>query len=211
MSDNLQDKNGTTAAIANLPDRLLADLMQTRTLPGEDPELLKRFSAQVLGDVQPQDMIEQTLVGDFIHAAWEVLRLRRYKDGLLQARARRGLVPILAPVLKEEGMAELVADNWYSGAPGRVQDVVDFLSEVGLTMHAAMAQTLAMNLDTFERMDDLLERAEKRRAAATRDLRGHREALALEAQKAVQKIEDADFKTIPDPDTERLKRHVVRR
>jgi hypothetical protein len=121
------------------------------------------------------------------------------------------MLPVITPLLDgDKGMAQAYADTWFEGSPEDVEDVENLLSGAGLTMDAAMAETLATNLDDFERIDDRLHYAEKRRAAAWRDLHRHREALAAQAQKAVERIEEAEFKTIADPDPERLKRHVIR-
>jgi hypothetical protein len=197
MSDDSHEIHLTKQERGETPDptvgeRLLDGLMQTRALPGEDPVLLQRLLARVIAEVKPGDVIDTLLVTDFVHAAWEVLRLRRYKDNLLQIRARRGMVPVLTPLVDHDTeVAELYGDDWYTGSAEGVQNLADLLGAAGLTMDAAMTQTLTGHLDLFERLDCLLEGAEKRRAGALRELRAHREALALAAQKAVRDLEIA--------------------
>jgi hypothetical protein len=68
MSDDTQDKNGTTTTIATSSHTLLADLMQTRLLPGVDPKFFERFSAQIIAEVQPRDPFDELFVCDFIDA-----------------------------------------------------------------------------------------------------------------------------------------------
>jgi hypothetical protein len=157
----------------------LADLMQTRMLPGEDPKAFERLCARVFADAKPRDAFEELLVLDYLHYAWEALRLRRYKDNLLQVRAPDGLVPVLTPLLGgDEDRAQAVTAGWSSGAPRRVRAGENYLAKAGLTMDARMAETLAINLDDVERLDYLLEPAEARRASALRELAHHRETLA---------------------------------
>jgi hypothetical protein len=61
---------------------------------------------------------------------------------------------------------------------------------------AAFAETLSAKLALLERLDFLLENA--RRASARRELHRHREALAAQAQRAVQRVEDVEFRTLVD-------------
>jgi hypothetical protein len=177
----------------------LADLMQTRMLPGEDPAVFQRLTERVISHVQPRGAIEELLVLDYLHYSWEALRLRRYKDSLLLVRAGDGIVPVLEPLLEDErDGAEHMASEWSSRSPGAAENLNAVLAGAGLTMDAPMAQTLAMHIDLIERADWLLEGAERRRSMALRELEHQRDALARRAKKAVREIEEADYRVLPD-------------
>jgi hypothetical protein len=177
---------------------LLAGLMQTRVLHGEDEGLLQRLSAEVVAKAQPRDVFEEMYLLDYIHNAWEVLRLRRYKDNLLLARASRGVKTVLDVVYHDEESNRELTREWRGGDPDGTRSINVELADVGLTMDAPMAVTLAQNLSDFERLDDLLEIAYRRRAVALRELEHHRTTLAAQAQKAADEFADAEFKVVGD-------------
>ena len=91
MSDHFQNNSVTTSEEEEAQVTLLRDLLQTRMLPGENANLFKRLCARVITETQPRDVFEELLVLDYLHYVWEALRLRRYKENLLQVRAVGGL------------------------------------------------------------------------------------------------------------------------
>jgi hypothetical protein len=199
MTDHPPDTSDTLSkAEAVADDTLLTDLMQTRMLPGENPNAFQRLSARVIAHVQPRGGLEELLILDYLHYSWEALRLRRYKDYILLTRARDGIVPVLEPLL-EDGAdgAEYMAGEWSPGVGG-APEIEGVLADAGLTLDAPMAQTLALNIDLFQQLDWLLEGAERRRAASLRELDHQRSALARRAREAMREIEEADYRVLPD-------------
>ena len=130
MTIRTPDTSDTNNETSGVPaDTLLADLMQTRMLPGEDPAVFQRLSERIIAYVQPRGGIEQLLVCDYLHYSWEALRLRRYKDNLLQLRAREGIVPILAPLLEDEtDGAEYMASEWALGSATAAENLKSVLA-----------------------------------------------------------------------------------
>jgi hypothetical protein len=202
MSDIVASKSADTADEATEvtagAQTLLAGLMQTRVLHGEDQGLLQRLTAEVIAKAQPRDVFEELYVLDYIHNSWEVFRLRRYKDNLLLVRAPAGLLSAFTSLGDERDTAVELTDEWRAGDTSGVDHE---LSCSGLTMDAPMAVTLVQNLDDFERLDELLEIASKRRALALRELAHHRKTLAAQAQKAADEFAEAEFKLVGDGPT----------
>ena len=54
-------------------------------LEGEDAALYDELVGRMCAAVQPADMIDELFVADLVYLAWEILRGRRLKFGLLQA------------------------------------------------------------------------------------------------------------------------------
>ena len=60
-----------------------------RLLPGEDEGLFRRFRERALEEIEPRDLIEEILVGDWIYYAWDVMRFQRYKRTFWRLRSER--------------------------------------------------------------------------------------------------------------------------
>lgn len=67
----------------------------------------------------------------------------------------------------------------------------------GLDEEAINAQTLVINLETFEMIDHSIMQTEARRNAVLREVDRHREALARRLREASATIEDAEFTELP--------------
>ena len=70
------------------------------------------------------------------------------------------------------------------------------LKKADLSMDDAMAEALAQNIDTFERADRMLASSEARRNNALREIDRHREVLGDAMRRAVDEVEDAEFRDV---------------
>ena len=77
------------------------------------------------------------------------------------------------------------------------------LTSANLTVEAIVAKTLSLKIDEVERIDRMIMTGEARRNGVYREIDRHRTALASAAQRAVQDIEDAEFKVV-EPETVQL-------
>ena len=133
---------------------------------------------------------------------WEILRLRRIKAGLLRAGTGEGVDRILSTVGQKEFSVGFddepdFAQKWASGDSSARQEFTRILKKAGLTMDDIMAETLAQNIETFERIDRMLAGAEARRNnVALREIDRHREALGAAMRRAVDEVEDAEFRDV---------------
>jgi hypothetical protein len=91
----------------------------------------------------------------------------------------------------------LVAD-WTAREPEAIKRVDAILESAGLTMHSVMAQSLSIKLDDIERIDRMIALAEARRNAALREIEAHRENLSHKLRRAVQQVENGQFRAIED-------------
>ena len=77
-----------SATMPELPDGRVLNritvLAPAPVLPGEDQSLYAEMAARIVKEADPKDSIEELLIRDVIDLAWEVLRLRRLKVGILR-------------------------------------------------------------------------------------------------------------------------------
>jgi len=70
----------------------------------------------------------------------------------------------------------------------------------GLDEEAIAAQTLAIERDTFEKIDRMIMQTEARRHVVLREIDRRREALARRLREVSAQIEEGEFKVIAPPD-----------
>jgi len=63
-------------------------------------------------------------------------------------------------------------------------------------MQDVIGETLAIKIDYFERIDRMLASSEARRNSALREIDRHREALGAAMRRAVDKVEDVQFRDV---------------
>jgi len=88
-------------------------------LEGEDAAAYDEFYGRVCAALKPADVIEEMLVADLVGLEWELLRWRRLKSSLIQARGLNALKGFLQKQLEyhlyrehfEDDLAEILQDN----------------------------------------------------------------------------------------------------
>jgi hypothetical protein len=177
-------------------------------IPGEDPTAYEMLLARITAAVQPKDVFEEIWVHEIVDLEWAVLRWRRLKANLFRVGTADGAYTVLRPssqsvVLDFGDSIRDLSDRYARGDVTAVKEVNGRLAKAGLTIDAVMAQTLANNLDSVERIDRMLASAAARRDAALRELDRHRAMLAAALRHATNEIEDAEFAEIAPTAAER--------
>ena len=172
-------------------------------LAGEDASAYEALKGRIRAAVAPSDVIEEIWVRDVLDLLWETIRLRRLKAKLMQAAAHEGLDRLLRPltgILEHQDLSTA----WARRDASSVKKVDALLQQAGLDQEAIAAQTLAVKLDAFERIDRLIMQAEARRNMILREIDRHRDVLARRLREASAMIEDAGFAVIaaPAPDAD---------
>ena len=173
----------------------LARLQIPSLLPGEDATGYDRLHAELSAALQPVGAIEAIWVHDLVYLTWNIFRLRRLHDGLIKATCHEGLERLLTTLTGYDKAHEL-ATRWAIGVPDAIKSVDQLLASANLTVEAIVANTLSLKIDEIERIDRMIMTAEARRNDIYREIDRHRTALASAAQRAVQDIEDAEFKVV---------------
>jgi ribosomal protein L12E/L44/L45/RPP1/RPP2 len=89
-----------------------------------------------------------------------------------------------------------LSKHWALGEAKARDEVDGLLDAAGLTVDAVMAETLANNLKSIERIDYLIASAEARRHNVLREIERHRQALAAALRSATDEAVDAEFREI---------------
>jgi hypothetical protein len=163
-------------------------------VPGEDASTYHDLRARIFAAATPVDFLEELWVRDVVELVWDVVRLRRLKATLLAACAQEGMQKVLDSLGETQPFT--MSKRWAARDEAALAQVNARLAAAGLTMDAVMARTFEAKLDEIERIDGMLMKAEARRAAALRELEGHRATFAQALRRATQQAEDAEFKVI---------------
>jgi hypothetical protein len=134
-------------------------------IPGENSAEFVALLKAVIELWQPQDFMERLLMGDFLYAQWELLRLRR----LVPAAFRAGQPFAVARL---EGLADNFSESAFRS--GRYAQVLADLAIDGQTEEVLNAQTLLMHAAAFESFDKRMAVLEIRRDGAWEKLERRR-------------------------------------
>ncbi len=162
---------------------------------GEDVARYNEFRAKVLADIEPGDVIERVLTNDFVVSEWELSRLRLLLANLMRGNAYKGLCEILSP-LNGPLQAKTLSEGWLARKPDAVEEVNKVLTAAGLSMDTVMAQTFSVELDAIERINRMIEAAERRRNRCLHEICLHRETLGQTLRRAVHQLEDGQLRVI---------------
>jgi hypothetical protein len=165
-------------------------------VPGEDASTYDDLRARIFAATNPVDIVEELWVRDVVELVWEVVRLRRLKPTLLAVCAQEGMKKVLDSL--GETMPSTLSRGWAARDEAAMAHVNARLAAAGLSIDAVMARTFEAKLGEMERIEDMLTRAEARRAVALRELERHRSSLAQRLRRAAEDVEDAEFKVIAE-------------
>jgi hypothetical protein len=113
----------------------------------------------------------------------------------MRASAHEGVARLLGPrtTILERGLV----GRWAARERAAINKVDGLLKQAGLDQEAIAAQTLALKLDTIERIERMIMQTEGRRNMMLREIDRHRDVLAQRLREAATEIEDAEFEEIP--------------
>jgi hypothetical protein len=86
-------------------------------LPGEAEADYLCIAKRIIGAAQPRDAIEEFLTRDVVDLAWEILRLRRLKAGLLRASGSSGIAKVMNSLGYDERKGYGAAKHLVRGGP----------------------------------------------------------------------------------------------
>jgi hypothetical protein len=165
-------------------------------IEGEDEDAYYALRGRIAVAVKPTDDIEKIWVRDFADNVWEAFRLRQAKASLMRSLARHGVERVITPLVDYHTKDKLVK-GWSARERGSVKEVDRLLKKAGLNQSAIVGETLAANLDTFERIDGMIMSLEARRNATLREIERRRDGFATRLQRVVNQIEEADYREVP--------------
>ena len=152
----------------------------------------------ILADIEPGDVIERVLTDDYVDFEREVVAATRSPGEPDKGNVYKGLCEVLSP-LKGLLQAKTLSEGWLARKPEAVEEVNKVLTSAGLSMDTVMAQTFSVELDAIERINRMIEAAERRRNRCLHEIYLHRETLGQTLCRAVQQLEDGQLRVIESP------------
>jgi hypothetical protein len=183
------------SSAVDILDRVIA-IAPPPLLPGEKEAAYIAMAGRIVGTSRPRDAIEEFLIRDVIDLTWEGFRLRRIKAGILRASMSAGVGSVLTSVGHSHLERDTLAEKWVAGDESARKKVDAILAKAGLTIDEVTAKTLERKIDVFERIDRMLASAEARRNNALREIDRHREAADAAVRRAIDEVEDVEFRDI---------------
>jgi hypothetical protein len=191
----------STGSAADKAVGRVIDIAPAPLLMGEDEADYAEIAGRIVGATRPRDALEELLLRDVIDLTWEILRLRRVKTGMLRASMGAGVGSVLGAISYPYPHRQELSEDWAAGDAAAREKVDAILGKAGLTIEEAAAKTLELKLDVFERIDRMLASAEARRNNALREIDRHREAAGAAARRALDQVEDVEFRDVETGET----------
>jgi hypothetical protein len=183
-------------------------------IEGEDEAIYNQFLANMTDLISPVDLIERIWVRDVVDLQWEVDRLRRIKASLIsigkQVETETVLRLLNLPCIlggpDEDGEPYPEGSlQWLllKGDDDSLKKAAELLKAAGrrreagsIEQEALVARGFRCQIGDLERLERIVMMIEARRDKALRQLEERRVTLGARARRAVQQIEDAEFRVI---------------
>ena len=184
----------------------LALLPVSPLLITESPDDFDRIRDAFDQELKPRGIVEQMYVADIAYIAWEILRLRRCKAGIINSAFLQALERLLKQFLRQPGGFNLhmgeeagsLARAWFSDPAGKKQ-VAQLLKDFQLDETAIEAEAVRCSIDQLEQLDRLLASLESRRNKALRCIAEYRGGLARQLRESSDRIIEGKVLTLEHP------------
>lgn len=175
-------------------------------LDGEISADYENFQIACYSDLKPKGMIENIWVDDFVQYEWEIIRLRRMRTLILQSSRQNALSRLLDSLVPYYEIKLLprkqLAYGWSTNDPNAVERVNSILKAHDLSLEAIISEAFKIHIDTFDKIDRLIENCTRRRNAAIRNLDKRRDDLAARMRKLASTVSDTTFVDVDGKRTE---------
>lgn len=160
-----------------IPDDIGVILGKPPVIIGEEIEDYNELLAQISVAGQPKDAIEWLLFEDVASLVWEAQRLRRMKAKLLETVTKSALEQLISPIVGHD-RAKALFQNLSPSKPSDLAKIGSILGEAGLDLDVVAAKAMEIRIGHVERIDRMLENANKRRDVVLREIERRREIIA---------------------------------
>ena len=137
-------------------------------IPGESAADYERLLAAVTDEIKPADPVEAIWTRDVVDLQWDIIRFRRIKADFITHRYEHRM------------------------------HTLSFVSNRTDNLNGAVANVVANDINTLERIDRMVMTMEARRNAAYREIERHRIGLGERLRRAVEQVEDAEFREVDE-------------
>ena len=183
---NRDEEMPDPAAIALLPN--------TPLLVTESGDDFDRICAALSHEIRPNEIIEQMYMADIAHLVWEIQRLRRCKNSIINLTFRAALEELAAQLLRtgpiqipRERRAEKLAEAWFSHDSAK-KKFSHLLNYFHLDESAIEAEAIRRSAADIELLDKQLASLKSRRDKALRRIAEYRGDLGRQMRNAAERI-----------------------
>jgi hypothetical protein len=159
-----------------MSERRTALLPRPPLLMTESREDFEQVRNSLEREIQPRGIIEQMYVDDMAYIVWDIRRLRRCKDTIINIAFRTGLERVLKEFSRQPGVSEDyifsnrkefedLALRWFTD-PKAKKEVSELLRKFQLDESAIEAQAMRDSSQDLEQLDRMLRSLEARRDRA---------------------------------------------
>jgi hypothetical protein len=157
-------------------------------LQGEDEAAYFGLLEKVRASVKPSDVLEEIATRDFVDITWEILRLRRMRQPLIDVECASIIKNAVSSRFGYSQASDMYR-LWVSGEHDDRREVISAMAEVGLSVADAHARAIEAKIKIIERVDRLIVQAEHRRRLVIVELDRSRDVLARRLREAANIID----------------------
>jgi hypothetical protein len=188
---------------AAIPANILALFGQPPLLSDESKTQYDELLCGFAGSVEARDIIEWFWVKDIADLTWEILRMRRFKVGIIDVAKKSALEAIMLS-LTETGeilsfdlnISKRLAAQWFTDAKAK-EEIFALLARHDLNAEAIAAQAFMLRCTELEAAERMLASAEKRRNETLREISLRREIVARQLREKSDRVIDTENSEIP--------------
>src|SRR5882672_1568372 len=187
-------------APATNPLPSFVQVMPRSMLRWEEQGDFDAWLARISATLRPADVMEEMWTRDVADLVWQIFRLRRMKDTLIDEASYRGLAEVLRPrmssVPRPDGVEpdkdwarrclSSLVQRWAANPNAVAGTVQAALANAGLRLDAVEAKTFELLIDQMERFDRMTMMIERRRNAIVREIGRYRTEFSQQAQRAIE-------------------------
>jgi hypothetical protein len=167
--------------------------LESPLLITESRERYLCLRTQLEREIEPSGIVEKILFADILGHVWEVIRLRRCRDFVINLAHQPALSNILeqlcgSPQNDRDCKARMALERDWFCKPEARRKVAELLAEFGLDEGVIEAEAIRRKLPELETLDKLMASQQARLNRAFRTLSDYREEFATRARKAVDRV-----------------------
>ncbi|MBR0903934.1 hypothetical protein [Bradyrhizobium liaoningense] len=169
--------------------------LQSSLLITESKEAFACLERELAREIQPKNIVERIFLADIAACAWEMMRLRRCRDHIINLAFESAISEVLDRVLgPPETAAECEARaalerDWFTKPEAR-REIAKRLAAFQLDEGVIEAAAISSQADQLERLDRMISAQQARLHRAFGAIADYREAFAVRVRTAVERATD---------------------
>jgi hypothetical protein len=164
----------------------------------ESAEDFAGLTAALTQEIKPRGIVERMYVDDIAALVWEIRRLRRCKNVIVNTAFKDALSEIVYRLAGEPELGtpkrewvDNVCRDWFSKPEAR-KEVLELLEEFHLDESAIEAEAIRGEFQDLETLDRMLTLQESRLNRALRSIADYRDSFAKQVREVSKRVIEGD-------------------